>query len=223
MNNQRELTVIGGFGFNYQPLKSLDQLNLAINFIDINQFAANYSLEQMAHSLVQQINPTQPIDILAYSSGGLLALKVYHDYPHLINRLILLNSTPRFMMDSNWLGINQTNFNKILHKTTILSPNSLMPYLSTLYAHPYSIAENIQMHWSNSNTPQLTNWLSIIHDSDLRGNYLFTDKLLWLNSKHDSIIKLNLNYLNTTIIDDSSHLMINHQQLLIHVNAFLDR
>lgn len=69
-------------------------------------------IDKWADEIIK-ILPKNPI-LLGWSLGGLLAIKIAQKIN--ISKLILVASTPKFIMDENWeFGINANNFNTFTH------------------------------------------------------------------------------------------------------------
>ena len=51
-----------------------------------------------------------PCHVLGWSLGGLCALKLAHDHPHSVKKLILMATNPQFIQDNTWLhGMNPSD------------------------------------------------------------------------------------------------------------------
>lgn len=59
------------------------------------------TLQDWADDLVQQL-PERGATLLGWSLGGQIAMRAALDHPHRVARLILLASTPRFVMSEGW-------------------------------------------------------------------------------------------------------------------------
>ncbi len=79
------------------PLSSQDHI------VTLQQHSANFAT--YCEDYWQQANVTEPVRVVAWSFGALMALQWLQQHPQLIHRLILLNSTPYFVAQSHWPGI----------------------------------------------------------------------------------------------------------------------
>lgn len=68
----------------------------------------SFSFEDL--SLVLSHNLPTQCHVLGWSLGGLCALKLAHDYPHTVQKLILIATNPQFVQDPTWpYGMNPTD------------------------------------------------------------------------------------------------------------------
>ena len=98
--NATKVIVIGGFGVNQRPLADLIEPLTDYSFIDVNAFPAPFTLETLAQQISAQLaKQSDPYYLIAYSCGGLLALKLAKLMPQQIKTLILINATPELKTD----------------------------------------------------------------------------------------------------------------------------
>ena len=55
---------------------------------------------------------TQDTNIIAWSYGGLIAIRLATYFPQLVKQIIFIASTPKFIGDKNFMGIDQEWYNK---------------------------------------------------------------------------------------------------------------
>lgn len=218
---QVKLLLIGGFGFNDLALSGVSELFAEYRFIDINQFSENYTLEMMAAHLIQVQSEYQADYIVAYSMGGLVLLKAIElSSIRLANKLILLNSTPCFMAKEDWQGVSLQNYETLIIRLSRSSFDSFMTYLSRFFAYPYSVNNEINYRewWADTNHKRLFNLLSIFFITDLGEKCAkYIEKIIWINSSDDVLVKINEPWQNSIILANSSHLLFDKYEL----NAFL--
>lgn len=226
------MIVIGGFVFNDQPLNSLishiqsqvlDQSHLpnTIKFIDINLFNSPFTLDT-ATKYVAQIITAQfsqhPVIITAYSTGGLIALLLSINFPHLIDKLILINSTPCFLSQKDWRGISKKDFTQLQDKLNNLSLPEFISYFTRLAIFAsgekttpkikpidmipidrlpidrsmYKSIDRFKLCSQHCHKDNLNNWLNIICLTDMREQLKQIHcPTLFLNSDNDSIVHSN--------------------------------
>lgn len=214
-------SVIGGFGFNSKPLDFLARQN-PIDFFDINLCVAPFSLDDIADAVIAKLLITKnsantPNILFAYSTGGLVAIRVGILQPKLIKQIILLNSTPKFMQQQgSWHGISPVDFNKMLGKLNDLALDDFMAYFTSLSAYPKKVnVSNSTQFVSHTNKATLLNLMNIILTSDLRLELLqLKEKVIAINSDSDVLIAKNTLPLKQIYLSDSSHLVLNQEQLL---------
>lgn len=102
------IALVHGWGMNARVFDALADL-LAIDFevrtLDLpghggRDAPAKNTLQGWADDLARQL-PDQ-VTLLGWSLGGQVAMRAALDYPHRIARLVLLASTPKFVMAENW-------------------------------------------------------------------------------------------------------------------------
>lgn len=212
-----KLLLIGGFGFNDLPLRVISELFTESRFIDINQFSENYTLEMMADELIQTQSQYQADYILAYSMGGLILLKAIElSGMPFTDKVVLLNSTTCFIAKENWQGVSLQDYESLFTRLSRSSFVSFMTYLARFFAYPYPISKevNYKKWWADTNHKRLLNLLSIFVATDLREKCIkFIDKIIWVNSSDDVLVKMNQSCHNSFTLDNSSHLILDRHQL----------
>lgn len=209
----KHLTVIGGFALNYKPLDFLNDL-ATVNYIDINQFPAIFNLEDMCTAIMPLLKNDNNL-LIAYSMGGLLAIDLVYKNPDKFNQVILLNSTPYFIEDSNWLGISEKNFKKLQNKLEISNIDDFYKYFMTLVSYP-ELPTPYTIFKSNTNKNQLYNLLNILYKTDYRDKLSkLKDKFTLINAKNDVLIKNNFLDIKQYYLDNCSHLNISPTKEII--------
>lgn len=209
------ITVIGGFGFNAKPLQflySLIRQNIEINFIDINLFSAIFTLNDMSDFVLGETKENKGKNILiAYSMGGLLAFNLALRQLHAFDKIILINSTPKFIADDNWHGIKDLDFQRLQKKLEDSSIENFMKYFTSLVAIPERIRDwgNYSSWWSGTSKEQLRNLLQILSVSDFRQDiYKLSKKLIMINAINDVLIKNNNLPITTHWLDNATHIQV---------------
>lgn len=223
--NATKVIVIGGFGVNQRPLADLIEPLTDYSFIDVNAFPAPFTLETLAQQISAQLaKQSDPYYLIAYSCGGLLALKLAKLMPQQIKTLILINATPCFMQQDNWQGISQANLQHLQRRLNNSSLNSFMNYFIQLIARPTILNHAELVPWqSNANhKANLSQWLEILARSDLRNLVKqLTPQLIWLNAEQDQLIPYPEQNQGAQILTSSNHLELDRQQLHSKLAEFL--
>lgn len=223
--NQTKTIIIGGFALNQCPLDNLiAQLN-NYSFIDINEFLAPFDLNELAQQIATQLRQqNNSLKIIAYSCGGLLALKLAELIPQQVKSIILINSTPCFIQQESWQGINLDNLQLLQRRLKKSSLNSFLNYFTQLVARPVTLTQNELNTWQSksSNQTNLSQWLKIIASTDLRDLVpKLTPQLIWLNAEHDQLIPYPQQNPHTKTLLASSHLEIDSQQLIAQIGQYI--
>ena len=103
-NNQKPVYFISGLCFNPEIL-SLEYFSL-FNIIPMSYHDIQFqSIDSLARILANKIPDNSAI--LAWSLGGLLAIKIAHSWPKKVSQLIFISSQPKFTNARGWKGIDQ--------------------------------------------------------------------------------------------------------------------
>lgn len=223
--NQTKTIIIGGFALNQLPLTRLINTLNNYYFVDINALPAPFTLEELAQQIIVQFGQQDSsLKIVAYSCGGLLALKVAELMPKQVKLVILINSTPCFMQQDNWQGITYNNLQLLQQRLENFSLQNFLNYFTQLTAQPVTLSRSELNYWQSKYCHQanLDQWLKIIANADLRTLIPnLTPQLIWFNAAHDQLIPFPQQNPNTQILSASSHLELNSQQLISQIKLYL--
>lgn len=113
LKNRIKIYAIPGWGFDANIFQILETPEL--EFISLNYFQENaFSIEATAIQFSKLI-PNNSI-ILAWSLGGLLAIKLAFLFPNKVKKLILISTQSRFLSVSIQQGIHITQANQFIKK-----------------------------------------------------------------------------------------------------------
>jgi len=210
-------TLIGGFAFNTQPLACLDQLELPLHAIDINTLlTAPFTLADLCEAIIHTLAHKKNNTLIAYSTGGLLAIKIATLRPDLIKQLILINSTPRFLEDTDWQGIKAKDFKRLSTKLDTLSPLDFIQHFTQLASFPNKMNPGDYINgWSAASKENLTALMMIILTTDLRDALKSLNlNIHFVNANQDILVPKNKLNAPQTYLTDSTHLQFNQSELL---------
>ncbi len=107
------LVLLHGWGLNsgvWEPISHLLETHFRVTFIDLPGFGRNanvlpehYDLASVT-SMVKACLPDK-CSLLGWSMGGLIAQQIAIDNQHKIDKLILLATSPKFTLTTDWFGI----------------------------------------------------------------------------------------------------------------------
>lgn len=225
---------------------SLVNFDGAINFVDINLFPAAFTLNDMSDYVAGMVNennkdknyrhpsyvcvdPSQVENnrgcgndkqriLIAYSMGGLIALDLAFRQPYEFDKIILINSTPKFIANSNWGGIKALDFRRLQKRLEDSSIKDFMKYFTTLVAIPERIRDwnNYFSWWSDVSKEQLQNLLQILAATDFRADmYKLGERLIMVNAVNDVLIKNNNLLVTTHWLKNATHLHVEDAQEII--------
>lgn len=116
----------------------------------------------------------QPIDLIGWSLGGMLALQLAAEHPDKINNLILISSTPRFTIGDDYFAGLPTSIVKNLARKLLKNPRQtqldfyqLMFTTQEQVSNDTFIIEQAPL-LANLETPTLQNGLNYLLETDLR-------------------------------------------------------
>jgi len=222
--------IVGGFAFNLKPVLAVTGLCKDYRFIDINSFPADYSLKDMQDKVAREIDCYQPQIVIAYSMGGLLALGALELSLMKSIPVILINSSPYFIKNGIWQGIQPADFASLMDRLNKGSLHEFMCYLTRLFAYPKLKGKpsDYSSWWSYVSQEQLSNILDILFHTDLRATAAnHKERIFWLWSKDDNLLKTAPTqgmeiFQNHLILNNSSHLLINQEQLVIAISKVIE-
>ena len=161
-----------------------------VTIIDLPGFGRSdmildYSVENIVEHLLQAI-PSESI-LIGWSLGGLIATKLAVLYPARVSKLICVASTPKFIKDSGWPGIESTALENFLEELNADYEATLMRFiLLQFYGMPINhemigwLRLNLFMH-GKPTIQTLEAGLNLLRNLDLRAE---------LNNLHCPIIYL---------------------------------
>jgi pimeloyl-[acyl-carrier protein] methyl ester esterase len=228
------ITFLPGWGFSPQLFnlfaKKIKGMPIFLELPLFNESDLNNLALQVAQSLPNQGT------LIAWSLGGLIAIKLCTLFPNKYQRLILLSTTPRFMEAVKWAGVTQSAALKII-STFEQYPAELLKRFIRWVNHPNEDVALKKHISSNSFLQQdydkksLLYYLKLLFQTDLRHEYgSIKIPILHLVGEKDSIISTQpeqLTALNSTaklcILKNAGHaLFLTHQNECIrHIEHFL--
>lgn len=130
------LLFIHGFGFDHRvflPLISVLSKRFQCLLVDLpgcgqSEFE-DYSLTSLVAKLASKLN--KPCDVIGWSLGGTIALKLAADYPQKVAKLVLLGCNPQFVETAHWQGMSEVAFEQF--KTRCYNnPIKMMRYFAQM-------------------------------------------------------------------------------------------
>ncbi len=225
--NDPMIVVVGGFVLNDLAIKPLGEISKRVKFIDINTFEPPFNIEFATNKVIEIIKSYEEKVILCgYSTGGLIAIKVANLIPNMLNKIILINSTPRFLSDDNWHGIKIEDFSRLERKLENMSLEQFKQYFSSLAMYPYRDTELFKLQSEKSTKDILANWLHIIKTTDLTDELANVSvDMLAIYAANDHLVPdsniLDNNLIGRYTLQDSSHANLNTLGLITKIKEFI--
>ena len=119
----KDLVLIHGWGMHsgiWEPIIDRFSNQYTLHLVDIPGMGKShvinpYDLDHLAEAISKALPPS--FDILGWSLGGLISLKMSLMYPKKIHRMVLVGGTPCFINQTDWsYGVDVRDFNNFANK-----------------------------------------------------------------------------------------------------------
>ena len=119
----KDLVLIHGWGMHsgiWEPIIDKFSKEYTLHLVDIPGMGKShvinpYDLDHLAEAISKALPPS--FDILGWSLGGLISLKMSLMYPKKIHRMVLVGGTPCFINQKDWFyGVDVRDFNDFANK-----------------------------------------------------------------------------------------------------------
>lgn len=233
-----EIILLHGWGFHsviWHPILPELAKNFRVTLIDLPGFgrsmeAAEYSVEMIAEQLLA-VAPPKAIWV-GWSLGGLIATKIASMYPERVTKLISVASSPRFLKEKNWPGIDLSVLEKFGNELVANYQATLTRFLLLQF---YGTDPNRELiRWLNQNLfthgkpslSTLNSGLQLLAKLDLRDDLKKLQcPLLYIFGKLDALVPhrvaetLKGSYPRIEVIIFSK---ASHAPFLTHEHEFLE-
>jgi len=200
---------------------------LAKHLEDHPQYFMHLPALDTQKQLHQQICIPNDSILIGWSLGGLIATLICANEPYRFSKLILLNSTPKFVAECQWPGISTEQSQKFLTQFEQNPSHLLTEYFAKLCAWPSKdkrLHQHIKQH-TLENKARLESQLHFLLNTDARSEYyqLKTPRLE-IRSLDDPLIPSNHPNLQCHHILAGGHSsFLNHiEQCIGYIRRFID-
>lgn len=229
------LVLIHGFGMTKQIFDDLiEQLSPKFNCINISlpedepTDSEIYELDELLEFIEKQVS--EPAIWLGWSFGGMLALAFAKYRPHLVQKLILVSSTAKFIASDNW-------------KYAVSLPEFMGFYLGLVEDYPQTMRNFFtlqtlgntdrleliqQLEKTIKTTPDiqaLTNQLAILSTLDLRQDLAkINQNTVWIMGEYDRLCFVEAAQQSSKLMPNSSVVILqkcNHIPFITHKKLFV--
>ena len=142
----------------------------------------------------QQANTNEPVQLIAWSCGALVALQWLQQYPQLVERVILLNSTPCFMAQPDWPGISLQTLTDLQQRLEHNPPQAVKAFwwlLAQCERQPRQCLTQLQRY--RLDLPWLQQALSWMMNVDLRWvAQHYAQRCYWIMGTQDPLLPATL-------------------------------
>ena len=235
--NAPPLLVLHGWGMDSSVWKAIAipfERHFRVTWLDLPGYGENYAVRADTLSeIVALILPliTRATHIMGWSLGGLIAQEMIRQQPHLIKRVVMVASTPRFSQSERWHHAMSKEvldtFSKHLINDT---KKTIKRFIALQFMHTKNsqrIQRTLREHILNSimNRKTLTVGLHILQQQDFL-DMKMAQQQLWLLGGKDLLIPIEMKndlrilYPNATIetINEAGHApFMTHPQVFIDI------
>ena len=131
------LVLLHGWGMNsavWEPLTQRLSKHFTLHLVDLPGMGLSRPTEPYhLHSLAEKIAEMLPAnaDVVGWSLGGQVAMRIALDYPEIVRKLVLVGSTPSFVNKKDWsAGITADVFNGFAENVNADYQNTMMQFLT---------------------------------------------------------------------------------------------
>ncbi len=230
------LLVLHGWGMNssaWQAIAVPFEQYFRVTWVDLPGYGDNYAVRADSLSeIVALILPliTQATHIMGWSLGGLIAQEVIRQQPHLIKRVVMVASTPRFSQSERW---HHAMPNEVLSAFSNRLINDIKGTIKRFIALQFmhikgsqiiqrTLREHILKNMANRNA--LTVGLKILQQQDFI-DMKIAQQQLWLLGGKDRLIPIKMKNDLRILHPDATIETIGeagHAPFMTHPQAFID-
>ncbi len=177
----KDLVLIHGWGMPsciWEPIIEKFSYQYTLHLVDIpgmgkSKIIDPYDLNHLAEVLSQKLPSS--FDILGWSLGSLIALKMSLIYPKKIHRLVLVGGTPCFINQEDWsCGVDLSVFNDFANKLFKNYKSTMMNFYTLQLMHSKNsklLIKKLKEMYEKEDPPEVKSLklgLDILLNSDLR-------------------------------------------------------
>jgi len=210
--NKVALYIIPGWGFTTNLLQ-FTSLNKYFDLVNLDYCAEeNFSLNTAAIFCAQKIADNSII--LAWSFGGLIAIRLATLFPNKIKKIIFLASQPKFLEEKNWCGIAEKDTKNFINRFND-NFNIGAKYFINIVNYPNKSLEHKKILCKSfiCNKNILLPQLKILFNTDLRDEYKnIQAEILHIIGKNDAVVMQNSLHLkslnpdiNIVFVEEAGH------------------
>ena len=158
--------------------------NYHLHFIDVPIQHDNQTLTALAHTL-----PDHAV-LAGWSLGGLTAISLCDMFPDKFRKLILLGSTPKFVVDKNWAGISKTTAHQFYSSARTDFKKTIADFQTLSCLPSHTIKDHLITH-SRHDTDSLLTQLDFLFQADLRDAFInLTQPILSIAGECDAVLSV---------------------------------
>lgn len=241
----KDLVLIHGWGMHsgiWEPIIKKFSNQYTLHLVDIPGMGKShiidpYDLYHLVEAIIQKLPSS--FDILGWSLGGLIALKMSLMYPKKIHRMILVGGTPCFINQTDWsFGVDLRDFNDFASKLFKDYKSTMMNFYTLQLIHSKQsklLIKKLKEMNEEIDPPEVRSLqlgLDILLNNDLRNDInkinhrtlLIVGDMDRLTPKSASLwLKSHLKEARVKVIQGASHIpFLSHSdEFFDHLNQFL--
>lgn len=219
------LVFFHGWGFDHKiwlPIASILEKKYCLYLVDLPGFGSSSSMkwEEFKEEILKQL--PECFVILGWSMGGLFATKLAVEAPERIIHLINIASSPRFIKEQNWPGVESAVFSNFFNNLATNPQQTIEEFIRLQL-------RNQNYQYSNEFLPRSDNLkrgLEILADWDLRENlFTFDRPTSYLFGRLDGITPSVTMTVMQKLYPDFNYMLFAkaaHMPFLSHQNEFIE-
>lgn len=241
----KDLVLIHGWGMHsgiWEPIIKKFSNQYTLHLVDIPGMGKShiidpYDLYHLVEAIIQKLPSS--FDILGWSLGGLIALKMSLMHPKKIHRMILVGGTPCFINQTDWsFGVDLRDFNDFASKLFKDYKSTMMNFYTLQLIHSKQsklLIKKLKEMNEEIDPPEVRSLqlgLDILLNNDLRNDInkinhrtlLIVGDMDRLTPKSASLwLKSHLKEARVKVIQGASHIpFLSHSdEFFDHLNQFL--
>lgn len=161
------LVFFHGWGFDHKIWRDVAVIlekTYTLYLVDLPGFGVSSQMtwEQFKHGLLQQL--PQEFTVIGWSMGGLYATRLAIETPARVNHLVNIASSPRFIKEPDWPGVDKLVFDVFLSNLTVNPQQTISEFIRLQLKNQTYEYDNHLL----PNTSSLEIGLKILAEWDLR-------------------------------------------------------
>jgi len=163
--------------------------------INLSQQNASREFATFADMCWQQLKITEPLNLVAWSFGGLISLAWLARYPQWVRSVTFIASTPYFVGKDQWPGIERQRLDTLNHTLTLSPEEAVKNFWWELAQQESSSKHCFKFLMTTQQGDQRwllhsLQWLATEDYREVATQY--ADRCHWILGQHDPIVPISL-------------------------------
>lgn len=223
----KNIVLFHGWGFDNNIFNSLE-LSLIDKFniykVDLPGFGLSSQMDWESFTEILSSRLPDSFILFGWSMGGLFATKVAISFKDRVSHLINVASSPKFIREEGWPGIDDRVFQNFYTELVKNKENALTEFIN-LQLKESEVDRNLLLN-NNFSIDALKNGLSILREWDLREHISkLTIPVAYMYGKRDAIVPMRLYKYMQKYYPDFQYNLFNksaHVPFISEMDLFVD-